>query len=168
MLPFKNSPLHRKALSLSLPDSKHTRATVVLWCSPCLPCIHSPVPSTHLLFPTLASQALPWDMSALNSPSSQTTGPACHREATRSCWFHQGSLAMRGNPSFKRDRGSENTGGANASSATHRRWHLPCVQGHFTFITDDSESLFFVCPGACGCFPSAQRNKSKALQAGWS
>jgi hypothetical protein len=84
------------------------------------------VPSTYLLFPTLTSQALPWDMSALKCLSSQTTGPACHHEATRSCWIVVGSLARQGSQALKQDQGNENTGGANASSAVHQRWHLPC------------------------------------------
>lgn len=118
-----------------LPDSKQalwppqpTGATVVFWYS--LFTIHSLlVPRTCLLLPTLASQALPWDMSALKCLSPQTTGPACHHEATRSCWLVLGSLAMQGTQALsgiKAMKTQEEQMPAQPRARAHQRWHLPC------------------------------------------
>lgn len=105
-----------------------------------------PVPSTHLLFPTPVSQALPWNTSALNRLSSQTTGPACHHKATRSCWFDLGSLAMQGTQALsgiKAVKTQEEQMPAqprtSADTSQARPLHL---HHHIWTRINDSESLF--------------------------
>lgn len=104
------------------------------------------VTSTHILFPTPAPQALPWDMSALKCLSSQTTGPACHHETTRSCWLVLGSLAMQGTQALIRTKAvktqEEQTPAQPCTSAD--TFHAKPLNLHRSIWTriNDSERLF--------------------------
>lgn len=129
--------------------------------------IHSlHVSSTQLLVSTLASQALPWDMSALKCLSSRPAGPACHQENTRSWRSVPGSPASQGTQALRAHWGC--------------RCQLSCtlgltlsMRGHFTFIPASKPELMILkvcfCLSRCmWLFPSTKRNKSKGFQTGCS
>lgn len=127
-----------------------------------MPSLH--VSNTQLLGPTLASQALPWDMSALKCLSSRPAGPACHQEDRRSWRSVLGSPASQGTQALRRHWGC--------------RCQLSCapgltlsMRGHFTFITASKPELMILktcfCLSRCmWLFPSTKRNKSKRFQTG--
>lgn len=139
---FHCTERHRFSLFLTPAHRSHSSSLVFT-----LFTMHSLlVTGTHILFPTPASQALPWDMSALKCLSSQTTGPACHHEAARSCWLVPGSLAMQGAQALigmKAMKTQEEQMPAQpcTSADTFHAKPLHCHHRIWTRI-NDSESLF--------------------------